>query len=246
MYHRTDGRRKQIENTRLQAPQTAHQWLRASTHGPDEPHRRKSVHPGESPFVRQEGQTPVRRLQALALVRTGQRNHFTGVHEMCTLASIDIRSTFTDIEALKLSRAEATGYNLGLREPYGSRNTPHSSNSSNLRRRLDATVQRGVADRDQGLDLLSVLPVVGGELQRRARQRQRRAAELPAGKTERDPAAGPSPGARTDHPGTQHPGAAERRRTRDAVSKQQSGRVGYNAQLQWAHRRARDARCCCR
>ena len=37
---------------------------------------------------------------------------------------------------------------------------------------------------------------------------------------ERDPAAGPSAGGRKDHPGTQHPGAAERRRTRDAVSKQ--------------------------
>ena len=59
-----------------------------------------------------------------------------------------------------------------------------------------------------------------------ARQRQRRAAEVSAGETERNPAAGPPAGGRTDRPGTQHPSAAERRRTRDAVSKQQSDRIG--------------------
>ena len=57
-------------------------------------------------------------------------------------------------------------------------------------------------------------------------QRQRRAAELPAGETERDPTAGPPAGRKKDRPGTHHPGAAERRRTRDAVSEQQAGRTG--------------------
>ena len=54
-----------------------------------------------------------------------------------------------------------------------------------------------------------------------ARQRQRRAAGLPAGETERDPPAGPSAGRRKDRPGTQHPGTTGRRRTGDAVSERQ-------------------------
>ena len=57
-----------------------------------------------------------------------------------------------------------------------------------------------------------------------ARQRQRRAAELPAGETERDPAAGPPADGRKDRPGTQHPGATARGRTGDAVSERQSCR----------------------